>query len=51
MDRETKAAWREVLKDLRKLQSEYEKAAREKEEHCASRRAAGEPKPLIDIER
>jgi hypothetical protein len=52
MELKHKAAWREVLKELRALEAEYEKVSREKAEHCARKHAeAEEPKPLIELDR
>jgi hypothetical protein len=49
MDAVERIAWRQVLRELRDLEAEYERAVREKSDHCASKHAEEAPKPLIEI--
>jgi hypothetical protein len=49
MDAVDRIAWREVLRELRDLEAEYERVSREKAEHCASRDARESAPPLIEL--
>jgi hypothetical protein len=50
MDAVDRIAWREVLRELRELEAEYEKVSRAKGEHCASKNAREKEQPLIELE-
>jgi hypothetical protein len=45
MDPKDRAAWRQVLEELRSLQKEYERMSRERDGRCAAKRA--EPQPEL----
>lgn len=49
MDAVDKIAWREVLRELRELEAEYERVSREKAEHCASKDGHDAAQPLIEL--
>jgi hypothetical protein len=51
MDAVNRIAWREVLRELRDLEAEYERVSREKAEHCASKDAPASAEPLIELGR
>jgi hypothetical protein len=49
MDAVNRLAWREVLRELRELEAEYERVSREKAEHCSSKQSAEAVPQLIEL--
>jgi hypothetical protein len=50
MDRKDKAGWRRALRELRRLQTEYDRVVREKAAYCTEQQEAAEkPRDLIEL--